>query len=140
MNLIWCVAGGEDFAADCREHGCVVVAYCPLNAWPSKLAPVQDRYVAQLAARHAKTPAQVLLRWAVQRGAAPLTRSRREERLREALGALDFELSEDEMDLLSGLAWLVESSTNQPPATVEDVLGVTQVDDRSLAQEQRVEL
>lgn len=120
-------AGGEDFAADCRDHGCVLVAYCPLNAWPSKLAPINDRWVAHVAAKYGKTPAQVLLRWAVHQGHAPLTRSRREERLREALGALSFDLRPEDIVLLSGLAWHVESESNRPPATVADVFGVARL-------------
>ena len=63
-------AGGEDFLADCADegtgHGCVLVAYCPLNAWPSKLAPIGDRWVAHVARRHGRTPAQVLLRCGAQ--------------------------------------------------------------------------
>jgi diketogulonate reductase-like aldo/keto reductase len=90
---------GEDFERDCREGGCVVVAYCPLNAWPSKLAPVRDRHVATIAERIGRTPAQVLLRWALQRGTAVLTRSRSEARLKEAMAVFDFALSERDMQV-----------------------------------------
>ena len=136
-------AAGEDFAADCAAAGCVVVAYCPLNAWPSKLAPIHDRWVAHVAAKYGRTPAQVLLRWVIQTGGAALTRSRSEARLREALGALEFELSEPDVKLLSGLAWHVESASHRPPAAVADVFGVAGLlggDGAGGAGEDRVEL
>ena len=138
-------ANAEDFKEDCAVGGCVLVAYCPLNAWPSKLAPINDRYVAALAAKYGKTPAQVLLRWVVHTGAAALTRSRSESRLAEAVAALDFDLSDDDVKLISGLGWLVESMMHRPASSVEDVLGVAQLQSGSEARdgprgEQRVEL
>ena len=121
-------AATEHLAAASARLGVTVVAYCPLNAWPSKLAPVGDAHVARIAARLGRTPAQVLLRWAVQRGAAALTRSTKEGRLREALQVYDFELSAGDMATLSGLAHLVASPVNKPPPTVEDALGVAALD------------
>ena len=117
-------AGGEDFAADCRDHGCVLVAYCPLNAWPSKLAPIHDGHVAAIARRVGRTPAQVLLRWVLQRGAAALTRSSSEAHLQEAMEVFRFALSEADMATISGLGWLVESAHHKPPPSVPDVFGV----------------
>ena len=137
-------AAGEDFAADCAADGCVVMAYCPLNAWPSKLAPVDDKIVGAIARRLGRTPAQVLLRWVLQRGAVALTRSRDERRLRDALAVKDFALSESDMAVLSGLSWLVESETNRPPPAVVDALGVVSAHPRepagAAADNARVEL
>ena len=48
------------------------------------------------------------------------------DRLREAHDSLSFEMSEADVALLSGLAWLVESETHRPPASVVDVFGVQQ--------------
>ena len=137
--------GGEDFNADCDENGCVIVAYCPLNAWPSKLAPINDRWIAHIAEKYGKTPSQILLRWVMQTGAAALTRSRSEARLRDALGAYEFELSESDVRLISGLGWLVESPQHKPSSSVQDVLGVTSVLKELAkggggAEEERVEL
>jgi len=117
-------AGGEDFLLGTREMGVIISAYCPLNDWPSKLKAVDDKVVAAIGRRHGKTPAQVLLRWGVQLGVAPLTRSRQEGRLREATQIWDFALSEEEMALISGLAWTVLAPHNRVPASVVDALGV----------------
>jgi len=133
-------AAGEDFTGDCASGGCVVVAYCPLNAWPSKLAPVDDPHVAAIAHRLGRTPAQVLLRWGLQRGAAVLTRSRDAKRLHEATQIFDFALSSTDMARLSGLAWLVESSQHKPAASVVDVYGVQQLARAATTSDERVEL
>ena len=116
--------GGDDFEADCIKGGCTIVAYCPLNSWPSKLAPIHDGHVRAIAKRIGRTPAQVLLRWALQRGTAVLTRSSNPAHLREALEVTKFTLSASEMSLISSLAWLVESTTHRPPASVLDAFGV----------------
>ena len=123
-------AAGEDLLAYCKEHGIVLVAYCPLNSWPSKLAPIADLHVAHIAAKLKRTPSQVLLRWATQQGVAVLTRSSKEERLREARD-LGFAIGDADMRLLSGLAWFVRSRSNRPPTTVEDEYDVHGLDERA---------
>lgn len=115
---------GEDFAADCRSNGCHLVAYCPLNSWPSKLAPIHDGHVAAIARRIGRSPAQVLLRWVLQSGHIPLTRSSSEAHLREAMQIFDFALSKSDMATISGLAWLVQSMQHTPPASIADAFGV----------------
>jgi diketogulonate reductase-like aldo/keto reductase len=58
----------------CREHGIVVQAFAPLgHALEPKI--VDDPVITAIAKRIAKTPAQVALAWAVQRGTAFLTTS-----------------------------------------------------------------
>jgi 2,5-diketo-D-gluconate reductase A len=117
-------AGGDDFLLSSAELGVVISAYCPLNDWPSKLKAVDDKLVAMIGARRGKTAAQVLLRWGVQLGVAPLTRSSHEVRLRQATQIWDFALSEEEMALISGLAWMVLAPNNRVPSTVVDAFGV----------------
>jgi diketogulonate reductase-like aldo/keto reductase len=58
----------------CREHGIVLLAFAAVG---HGLAPkvVDDRVITAIAQRVNKTPAQVVLAWAVQRGTAFLTTS-----------------------------------------------------------------
>jgi diketogulonate reductase-like aldo/keto reductase len=71
----------------CREHGIVVQAFAPLgHAMEPKV--VNDPVIANIAQRIHKTPAQVALAWAVQRGTAFLTTSTNSRRIRE-----NFEIS-----------------------------------------------
>jgi diketogulonate reductase-like aldo/keto reductase len=71
----------------CREHGIVAQAGAPLA---HAMAPriVDDPVIARIAERVHKTPAQVALAWAVQRGTAILTTSTKPDRIRE-----NFEIS-----------------------------------------------
>jgi D-xylose reductase len=50
-----------------------------------------------------KTPAQVLIRWALQRNTFPLTKTTKEERMRENRDVLDFELTAEEMAAIDAL-------------------------------------
>jgi alcohol dehydrogenase (NADP+) len=56
----------------CKLKGIVLLAFAPLGHGNTK-GPLTDPVVLEIAARVAKTPAQVLLAWAVQRGTAVLT-------------------------------------------------------------------
>ncbi|MGA2227851.1 MAG: aldo/keto reductase, partial [Syntrophobacteraceae bacterium] len=64
----------SDLLDYCKSHGIVLQAFAPLghNMTP-KL--IDDPVITAIARRVNKTPAQVLLAWAVQRGTAPLTSS-----------------------------------------------------------------
>ena len=56
----------------CNEKGVVFLAFAPLGHGV-RPGPLEDPVVSTIAARVEKTPAQVLLAWAVQRGTAVLT-------------------------------------------------------------------
>ena len=66
----------------CREHGIVLQAFAAVGhaLEPNLLA---DPVITAIARRVQKTPAQVVLAWAVQRGTAFLTTSTKPERIRE---------------------------------------------------------
>ena len=59
--------------------------------------------ITELAARYSKTPGQILLRWAVQRGTAAIPKSSKVERLVENISIFDFNLSQVEMMNIDGL-------------------------------------
>jgi len=66
----------------CKEKGVVFLAFAPLGHG-MKPGPLEDPVILAIAARVGKTPAQVLLAWAVQRGTALLTTPRTAARARE---------------------------------------------------------
>jgi alcohol dehydrogenase (NADP+) len=66
----------------CQEKGIVLLAFAPLGHG-IKPGPLQDPVILSVAARLGRTPAQVLLAWAAQRGTALLTTTRRPERTHE---------------------------------------------------------
>ena len=80
-------------------RGIVTQAWTPLgNARSFDKAPITE-----IAARTAKSPAQVVLRWHLQRGIAPLSRSIRPERQAENMDLFDFALTEAEMAAMQAL-------------------------------------
>jgi alcohol dehydrogenase (NADP+) len=66
----------------CKEKGIVLLAFAPLGHG-IRPGPLEDPVILTIAARIGKTPAQVLLAWAVQRGTALLTTARTAARARE---------------------------------------------------------
>ncbi len=66
----------------CKEKGVVLLAFAPLGHG-TRPGPLEDPVITAIAARVGKTPAQVLLAWAVQRGTALLTTPRSAARARE---------------------------------------------------------
>ena len=95
----------------CRETGIAVTAFSPLGApsyVPLGMATAADSLlehptVTEIAAAVDRTPAQVLLRWGVQRGTAVIPKTSRRERLAENLAVFDFELSPNQMTAITGL-------------------------------------
>lgn len=66
----------------CRKNGIVLLAFAPLGHGMSP-GPLEDPVIVAIASRIGKTPAQVLLAWAVQRGTALLTTPRTAARAKE---------------------------------------------------------
>lgn len=64
---------------------------------------LEDGGVKTIAQRHGKTSAQVLLRWATQRGVAVIPKSNHLTRLKENLDCCTFDLEEGDMEYLNGL-------------------------------------
>lgn len=82
----------------CRQKNIAVEAYSPLRH-----DEAAEPAVLEIAKRLNKTPSQVVLRWCLQHGAAPLPRSANPAHIRENLEVFDFELTEDDMQVLDGL-------------------------------------
>jgi D-xylose reductase len=94
-----------------NELGIAVTAFSPLGALSYvslDMATPEDTVldavpVLAAAERLGRTPAQVVLRWGIQRGTSIIPKTTRPERLRENLALFDFELTEAEMTAISGL-------------------------------------
>ena len=84
----------------CKEKGVVFLAFAPLGHG-IRPGPLEDPVVLAVAAQVGKTPAQVLLAWAVQRGTALLTTPRTAERARENFNISA--LPEDALDEINGI-------------------------------------
>jgi D-xylose reductase len=94
-----------------RESGLAVTAFSPLGAQsyhaigmaePAE-SVLEHRTIRDLAWLHGRTPAQIVLRWAIQRGTSVVPKTTRPERLRENLALHDFTLSAEEMAAIGAL-------------------------------------
>lgn len=80
-------------------HGTAFVAYCPLGQ-----AEVLDEPVIQdIAGRFGLTPAQIVLRWQVQKGCVAIPKSSHPARIRQNLDIFGFELSGDDVAAIDAL-------------------------------------
>jgi diketogulonate reductase-like aldo/keto reductase len=84
----------------CAEHGIKVVAYASLGVGQLLTHAV----VRAEAARCGRTASQLLLRWAIQHGAAVLPKASTAARIEENAAVFDFSLSETAMAALDGIA------------------------------------
>jgi D-xylose reductase len=64
---------------------------------------LESAAIKAIADRHGKTPAQVLLRWATQRGVAVIPKSNNPGRLAQNLDVTGFDLAKEEIEQISGL-------------------------------------
>jgi diketogulonate reductase-like aldo/keto reductase len=83
----------------CVERHVVPEAYSPLGTGRH----LSHRTVTEIADRVGRTPAQVLLRWCVQRGTVVIPKSTHRERIEENGQIFDFALSDADMASLDGL-------------------------------------
>ncbi|WP_432129297.1 aldo/keto reductase [Streptomyces sp. bgisy082] len=80
-------------------HGIATEAWSPL----AQGAVLADPVVTGIAARHGRSPAQVVLRWHLQLGNVVIPKSVTPARIRENLDVFDFALSAGEMTAMAGL-------------------------------------
>ncbi|BHF62013.1 hypothetical protein SprV_0100499400 [Sparganum proliferum] len=87
-----------------QSVGLQVTAYAPFGS-PSLMtsapSPLTEPYVKAIADAHGKTPAQVLIRHAIQRGICVIPKSFNAERIRSNFQVFDFELTDEEMRTLN---------------------------------------
>ena len=80
----------------------------------------EDPVLAGIAAKHHKTPAQVILRWHIQRGVVVIPKSTHKERMEQNINVFDFTLSSEDM---AAIRKLDEGESlffsHYDPATVE---------------------
>jgi 2,5-diketo-D-gluconate reductase A len=82
-----------------HEHGIATEAWSPI----AKGRMLNDPTVTSVADRVGRTPAQVTLRWHIQRGDIVFPKSTTPSRIRENFEIFDFELSEEDMAAISAL-------------------------------------
>lgn len=85
----------------CKSKKIVVGAWSPLGA--NKIDLLSNPVLTQIANKHAKSVAQVILRWDFQRGIVTIPKSSNPDRMVENISIFDFELTHEEMNLIFAL-------------------------------------
>ena len=85
----------DDIVAYCRERNIAIQAYSPLCRMIKKIR--ESKELQEIADRHQKSVAQIILRWHIQNKTVPVFKSLKPQRLKENFDIFDFELSNDEM-------------------------------------------
>ena len=91
--------GNEDVRAACARRDIAVEAWAPI----AQGKVVDDETITGVADRLGRTPAQVALRWHIQRGDIVFPKTVTPERMRENFDIFDFELSDDDMSAITAL-------------------------------------
>lgn len=94
-------ANAEDVAW-CRENGIAVTAWRPLGGG-NVVDELANPALTAIAEAHGKTPAQVAIRWHLQRGIVAIPKSVHEERVKQNFDVFDFELTDSEMDAIRAI-------------------------------------
>lgn len=99
-QIEWSPSGhASQMLAFCQDNGILIQAYCPLT----RTRRLGDATLNEIAGRHDKTPAQILIRWNLQLGTAALPKANRLDHLKENIEVFDFELTDDDMLQLGDL-------------------------------------
>jgi 2,5-diketo-D-gluconate reductase A len=89
----------SEVADYCREHGIGVEAWSPI----AQGEVLDDETIGGIAEDVGRTPAQVVLRWHIQRGHIVFPKSVTPERIEENFAIFDFELDDDQVERIDGL-------------------------------------
>jgi 2,5-diketo-D-gluconate reductase A len=94
-----------------REHGIATEAWSPI----AQGAALDDPTITEVAEKVGQTPAQVVLRWHIQRSDIVFPKSVTPSRIKENFEIFDFELGSEDMDAITALGRGEEGRTGAHP-------------------------
>ncbi|MEW4413719.1 aldo/keto reductase [Clostridium sp. AN503] len=85
----------------CQNRGIVCEVWSPLGGTGGNL--LEDETILGLAGKYEKSPAQIVIRWDIQRQVVVIPKSVHKERIEQNLQVFDFELEEEDMRIIDSL-------------------------------------
>ncbi|KAF5314742.1 hypothetical protein D9611_007138 [Ephemerocybe angulata] len=98
----------------CQENGIVVEAYCPIRRGKMDFPVIHE-----IAAKYEREPAQILIRWSLQKEFVPLPKSTTASRVRSNADIYNFEISREDMERLDSLDQGKDGSVSWNPVDSE---------------------
>ncbi|KAH8556234.1 2,5-didehydrogluconate reductase [Umbelopsis sp. PMI_123] len=89
----------EELCRFCQENGVLVEAYSPLTMG----LKLKEPRLNKIAQKYGKQPAQILIRWSLQRGLLPLPKSVKKQRIIDNSNVFDFDISAQDMEALTNM-------------------------------------
>ena len=83
----------------CHNHSVAVTAYSPLG----RGSVINDTTIKNIANKHNKTAAQVLVRYQIERDVVVIPKSTHNNRIEKNFNVFDFSLTNDDIKLIDGL-------------------------------------
>jgi diketogulonate reductase-like aldo/keto reductase len=94
----------QDLVDFCHKQKIQVTAYSPLGSSDINMhRPIDDKTIIEIAAQYKKTPAQILIRWSLQRNLIVIPKSTNLDRVAENINIFDFELSNEDIEKINKL-------------------------------------
>ena len=97
----------------CDDHNVKVMIYSPLKSLQRKNQQEYQEYIRKICEKYGKNPAQIILRFDIQRGMIPIPKSSNTTRLQSNINIFDFSLTHEEMEKFMSynldLAYMPES-------------------------------
>jgi 2,5-diketo-D-gluconate reductase B len=91
--------GQPELRAYCKEKGVAVTAYSPLGQGQDLKLPK----IVEIASRHGRSPAQVIINWLLARDLIAIPRSENPKYLADNFAALEWKLPEEDLKIIDGL-------------------------------------
>jgi len=102
----------KDLLEFCNSHHIMLEAYSPLT----KGQKLNDSKLVEIASKYSKSPAQILIRWALQKGVVVIPKSSNKKRIKENADVFDFSIFTEDMKALDSFNQNLRTSWD--PTTV----------------------